>query len=212
MGWGRASRYRCTRSRAEITRQEQLKARQVIAPLLTFVLSDIIGSNGEKANVADQRGVVGEDVSQQPDQLQGNTQGVSTSLEKATDARGGNEAGIPAEEEEVGASQSQGEGAAESGSSVKNAATEAGREARHLDAIKNVARREWGQSWDIAQRKIASKPNYGRNLVDRLSKGAPKALNDVEHAALLDQLIQAENEASRPHSDQQSSSKKTGLK
>jgi len=54
----------------------------------------------------------------------------------------------------------------ESGASVKNAATGAGREAQY--------------------------PGYGRRLVERLSKG-PKALDDVDRSALLDRIIQAEN-------------------
>ena len=80
----------------------------------------------------------------------------------------------------------------EAGVSLNRAATEAGCELRGLPEAKEVIRREFGESARIAEQKDAQYPSYGSRLADKLSKGAAAA-NDVEHAAVLDQLGKAQN-------------------
>jgi len=100
----------------------------------------------------------------------------------------------------VGASQPSGEGGDQSGTSLKKSATESSRQKRGLEHPQEVLRREFGESHSLYRQREAQNPDYGRRIADRLSRGAPKALDDVEHSAVLDQVTQADNEASRPHS------------
>jgi hypothetical protein len=80
----------------------------------------------------------------------------------------------------------------ETGVSLKNEATSAGRALRGLPAPEEVLRREFGESADIAAGKEARFPGYGSRLVDKFSKGAAAA-NDVEHAAVLNQLAKSQD-------------------
>jgi len=57
-----------------------------------------------------------------------------------------------------------------------------------LAGIRQSAEQSWGKAGELYQQKLKGNPSYGRNIVERLRKGAPKALGDVEHAALQDQV------------------------
>jgi hypothetical protein len=78
-----------------------------------------------------------------------------------------------------------------------NAETEAGRAATGLPERDDVVTRTWGEAADAAQKLIAQRPNYGRNLVEKFSKGAPKAANDIEHAGLSIELNRAYDDFDR---------------
>jgi hypothetical protein len=80
----------------------------------------------------------------------------------------------------------------EAGISLNREATEAGRALRGLPEAKEVLRREFGESAKIAEQKEAQYPGYGARVVDRISKGA-SAADDIEHAAVLDQLAKAQD-------------------
>jgi len=124
---------------------------------------------------------------------------VSAPVEEPKNAGSSNEAKPAPQEKEVGASQPKGSGEPKVGEDITRASTESGRAGYGLPEARKTARKEFGKSWDEAQAELARNPKYAENIVDRLSK-RPQALGDKEHAALLDQHIQAQNEASRPHS------------
>ena len=111
-----------------------------------------------------------------------------------------NEAQRPAGPQETGTSETQSAGVDQSGTSLKKSATESSRQKRGLEHPQKVLRRESRESHSLYRQREAQNPDYGRRIADSLSRGAPQALDDVEHSALLDQVIQAEEEASRPHS------------
>jgi hypothetical protein len=80
----------------------------------------------------------------------------------------------------------------EAGIALNREATEAGRAIRGLPEAKEVLRREFGESAKIAEQKEAQYSGYGSRLVDKFDKGAAAA-NDVEHAAVLNQLAKSQD-------------------
>ena len=81
----------------------------------------------------------------------------------------------------------------ETGVSLNREATDAGRALRGLPQAKEVLQREFGESAALTDKKEAQFPGYGSRLVDKFAKGAAAA-NDVEHAAVLNQLAKSQDE------------------
>ena len=99
------------------------------------------------------------------DALAGGNAKTAVQAEAGREGRGLHGEGVPSN---TGAGQPAGEGISQPRSS--------------LEGIRQSSEQSWGKAGELYQKKIAENRNYGRNIVDRLSNGAPKALNDVEHS------------------------------
>lgn len=81
----------------------------------------------------------------------------------------------------------------QSATSIKNAKVDAERQARGLPAAMEPSRRSFGEVWTQAMRKIEGDPTYPNRLISELAD-RPRAITDLEDAALLHKQVDLQNE------------------
>lgn len=77
--------------------------------------------------------------------------------------------------------------------SIKNEQVDLERQQRGLPAVTPIAKRGFGEVWDQAAAKIDANPNYPDELISELQH-KPRALTDVEDAALLHRQVDLQNQ------------------
>ncbi len=80
--------------------------------------------------------------------------------------------------------------------SVKNAETDKELEALGLSPVYDPGRKALQDTWDASQAIVAKDRFAGKKLVDELLE-KPRAINDVEHGVLLDELAQSKLRAAK---------------
>lgn len=77
--------------------------------------------------------------------------------------------------------------------SIKNEVIDNEREARGVPAIQKEARKEFGRSWESAEKELDNNPNAGRHLVEDLNTKS-RTVSDDESALLLMHKVHTQNE------------------
>lgn len=75
-----------------------------------------------------------------------------------------------------------------------NAAVDTQRAERGLEPLMSEARKADPVTWDAAEQRLETDPDYGRNLVEDINAGRKESVSDTEQAALLREMIAIRNE------------------